>query len=126
MTWSQHFPQNCPPQTAIDLNEPIYRLISGNIPKNRDFKSYWLQYPDRNWGEKACQACGLSVHTSLEDCLENYNRLKRRIPSMRKKIAVAKGNDTMGKILNTPSKEDLTHHTCLVASSGTRQTLGIV
>ncbi|KHD08392.1 hypothetical protein PN36_02060 [Candidatus Thiomargarita nelsonii] len=111
MTWPSHFPPKCPPEKAANLDGQIYRLISGNFPKKKDFQSYCLQYPNRNWGGKTCQACGLSVHTSLEDCLENYNRLKRRIPSLRKKIAVARGNNAMGKILNTPSKEDSSHHT---------------
>ena len=43
--------------------------------------------------------------------MENYDRLQRRIPSLRKKIAVAKANNLPGKILNTPSKEDDKHHT---------------
>jgi len=111
MIWPPYFPALCPPIEATEVEGPLYRLISGKVPKPSDFHSYELLYPDRDWGDKACQACGLSTHRSLQDGLENYQRLQRRIPSLRKKIAVAKANHLPGKILNTPSREDRNHYT---------------
>jgi len=110
MEWPEYFPKSCPPKEAVYIQPSIYRLVSKHTPKKGDFIPYFISQK-KDWGKKACQACGLSVHETLEDCRNNYDRLKRRIPSMRKKIAIAKGEKIEGKFLNTPSKEDSTHCT---------------
>lgn len=108
MEWPDYFPRLCPPKQASEINGRFYRLILGDVPKGRDFMPHYLLYPTIDWGDRRCEACGLTVFKTVNDC----ERLKKKVPSMRKrKTASGDLNDTMGKILNTPSKNSKSHHT---------------
>ncbi|MCP4345116.1 MAG: hypothetical protein GY795_06265 [Desulfobacterales bacterium] len=59
-----------------------------------------------------CQACGLSCFRALEECI----RIKGTIPRLRNKNpAKAVLNETMGKIMNTPSRNNSEHYTWWVS-----------
>jgi hypothetical protein len=109
MQWRAHLPENCPPEDAVDAVGEFYRLISGTTPKAADFLSYRELYPDREFLVPECQAGGLSIYPTLE----GISGLIRRIPALRKKKKLAKAvlEPELGKIKNTPSGNDPTHHT---------------
>jgi len=112
--WPSYYPDVCPPGNAEPTNGEVYRLIDEGGPTDEDFVCHKLLYPHKNWKEKECQACGLSVHPSPEGC----DRLKRRIPALRRKrTAVANLQPKHGLLLHTPSSADKAHHTWWVPAS---------
>jgi hypothetical protein len=104
MKFPAHYPQLCPPATALDVNGDLYRFVSNDPPKATDFISYHL-LGKAYANDKHCQACGLSVLRNEAD-VEYWRKLT---PSLRKQY-VAKGNVTSdwGTIAQTGS---IPHHT---------------
>ena len=114
MTWPKHFPPGCPPAVAEDANGSVYRLTSGEEPREGDFISWKQRDPERDFGDRECRACGLSVYMDLGDA----QRLRSRIPAMkRKRIAIGELEPVAGKILPTPSAGGGSHHTWWVPSA---------
>ncbi len=109
MQWPDYFPDGCPPQDAQPAAGEVYRLVKKDPPEQEDFKSLREKKPRDDFGEQACQACGLSVFQDDQDVL----RVKRRAPGMQKRL-VARGTLTpdFGQIKQTSSKDDgASHHT---------------
>ncbi len=103
MNWPDYFPENCPPKTAEEAAIQVYRLVNNDPPNEDDFMSWREQHPNDICpkGVSECQACGISVFTSLED----VNRARQKVKRLRnKKIAVANLTPNLGRILNTPSR----------------------
>lgn len=106
--WPDHYPISCPPQEAEAVSGDIYRFTNRNHPKHRDFQSYYEQRPDESWGNKACDARGLSVFSTTEDCIA----AAAAVPALRKKkLCVASLPNTSGVIAETPSKNTNNHKT---------------
>ena len=65
MTYREDLPENCPPDTAIRIEQTtvFYRLIEEWPPTERDFDSVWELHPERHQRlrENECRAKGLSV-----------------------------------------------------------------
>lgn len=108
MDWPAFFPEKCPPPSALDASGEVFRLVSKNLPQPSDFRCYRELYPSRDFGEKLCQACGLSIFLDKSD----VDRLRRRVPATRKKL-LASGQliSAFGKILPTPHGASRSHHT---------------
>jgi hypothetical protein len=69
-----------------------------------------IEYPGRNYSSDIteCQAYGTSVFPTL-DAVKN---MLCRVPALRKKkIARGELNSDFGRIQNTPSQNDKSHHT---------------
>lgn len=108
MQWPSHFPNDCPPEDSQSANGEFYRLVRHNPPKERDFKSYREEQPEREYKDiPECQLVGLSVYSDLDGII----RLLERIPALRKKRRPAKGEliPDLGRIKNTG--KDKSHHT---------------
>jgi hypothetical protein len=91
----------------------LYRFLNKNNPVLKDFQSYYASKPTQKWGNKACQARGLSVYQTLDDCKE----MIAAVPAMRrKKIASALSNVNYGLLANTPSTTSERHCTWWVPS----------
>lgn len=106
--WPDHYPEKCPPDNAEDVSGVVYRFTNRTNPKHKDFLSYYELKPTENWGEKACQARGLSVYTSEEDC----KTALAAMPALRKKrLCVAELSSEAGVIAHTPSKNHHNHKT---------------
>lgn len=99
--WPEHYPPQCPPQAALQMSGTVYRFINGRIPSENDFASHFEREPSKVWLPNECQARGLSVVKTLEDC----NAMRAGVPALRKK-RIAKGslNTTDGLVAPTPSK----------------------
>lgn len=110
MNWPTHFPNNCPPQEAEDAAGFVYRLISDSYPDAEDFKSWREQNMDKELptGVTECQASGLSIYRDKVDA----DKLIRKVPRFKKsRTALGLLTPDLGKILNTPSRSSLSHHT---------------
>ena len=105
-----HYPKNCPPNHSVPASGDVYRFINGTTPKDKDFKSYYELKPHQDWGSKACEARGLSVFITLEDCIA----AAKVIPAFRnrkKLLAKASLPSNSGVIAPTPSKNTNNHNT---------------
>lgn len=106
--WPDHYPERCPPSDAKDVVGIIYRFTNRANPKHTDFLSYYELKPNENWGDKACQARGLSVFTSIDDC----KIALAAVPALRKKkLCVAELTVNAGVIAATPSHNHCNHKT---------------
>lgn len=106
--WPAHYPEMCPPGDAENVAGMVYRFTSKTIPKFSDFISYYELKPDKDWGDKACQARGLSVYTTEEDC----RAARAAVPALKKKkLCVAELPAEAGVIALTPSKNTTNHKT---------------
>ena len=116
MQWPDYFPDDCPPQGAQPATGDVYRLVKQNPPESKDFMPLREKKTSEDFGEKECQACGLSVFRNVEDAI----RVKSRARGMEKRI-VSKGtlSPHLGRIQNTPSKMfGKLHHTWWVPTEG--------
>jgi hypothetical protein len=106
--WPDHYPKSCPPVKADGVSGNIYRFTNRNNPKHRDFQSYFELRPDEDWGNKACNARGLSVYSTADDCIA----AAAAIPALRKKkVCVANLPNESGVIADTPSNNTNNHKT---------------
>ncbi|MDF5716905.1 MAG: hypothetical protein PUP93_24315 [Rhizonema sp. NSF051] len=112
MTYSKHFPDNCPPSESDIASGEFYRFIKKAYerPHSKHFLSWRQEFPDKECptGLSECQACGVSIHSSLDDA----KSLSLRIPRFRN-MKVAKGilSDGLGRIKHTASRHEKSHHT---------------
>ena len=109
MQWPDYFPDDCPPQGVQPATGDVYRLVKQNPPESKDFIPLREKKTSEDFGEKECQACGLSVFRNVEDAI----RVKSRARGMEKRL-VSKGtlSPHLGRIQNTPSKMfGKSHHT---------------
>lgn len=68
MLYREPLPDNCPPDTAEEINahRTVYRLVRNNPPTDDDFQSQRAEQPERIFRDVTeCQARGLSVFVSL-------------------------------------------------------------
>lgn len=106
--WPEHFPKQCPPPDATPPSGNVFRFINRTSPKEKDFFSYYVLKPDEVWGDKACNARGLSVYTSEADCVAAASA----VPALKKKhISVAILPENSGVITSTPSMKTKNHKT---------------
>ena len=116
MQWPEHYPDSCPPNTAKHASGNVYRFIEKEhqSPQDEDFKSWKELHPERDYEEKECQACGLSIYTSLDEA----RRVAKLVPRLRKmKIAEAVLKKDSGKMENTPSNVSKDHFTWWIAKN---------
>ena len=107
-TWPQHYPHQCPPEEADVYSGLLFRFINRPHPTLKDFQSYYDLKPDKDWNGKECQARGLSVYKTVEDCRD----VAIKVPGLRKKqIAIGTINDSCGLLAHTPSTTSERHFT---------------
>jgi hypothetical protein len=110
----KHYPDKCPPEDAYFYDGILYRFTNRNNPSARDFKSFYENDPQKNWGELACQARGLSV----VKCILGIREMRAAIPALRKKkVSKAIISSNYGMLANTPSSSSQNHCTWWVPQS---------
>ena len=112
MQWKANLPNDCPPANANFCHGSVYRLIAGKKPNYEDFASWREKNDGKSCPENIseCQSCGVSVYRDKNDILSLINR----IPKFRKNNpTIAEGNlkKEHGKILPTPTKNEVSHCT---------------
>ncbi|WP_147464765.1 MULTISPECIES: hypothetical protein [Pseudomonas syringae group] len=106
--WPDHYPEQCPPSCAEAISGTIYRFTNRANPKQRDFISYYDMDPSNDWGRMACNARGLSVYSTYEDCVAAVDA----VPALRKKrLCHASLTRDSGVIADTPSQNTQNHKT---------------
>lgn len=105
MLYPDHFPEQCPPDTAHEANGDVYRFIKTPKPEASDFTSHWEESPGKDWGDKGCLVCGLSVYIDFAEVATIW----RTNPHWRRHF-VAKGtlSPDWGEMLHTGKRS---HHT---------------
>ena len=108
MAWPEHYPPDCPPASAEAVERSFYRLVKTASPSETDLRSTYQKFPDKQWGNSLCKACGLSIFSTKEDALKT----RQRIPAFRDSLlAVALVAPSSGVFLHTPSIQAPSHHT---------------
>ena len=111
MEWPHFYPENCPPAEARLASGKVYRLVRRDPPQAEDFKPLFEENPQRFRNEpstKICIACGLSVHTNLQDS----ERLRKRVRKFKnRQIAEGELHPTFGMMQHSPSSNFKSHHT---------------
>jgi hypothetical protein len=114
MSYSDHYPEQCPPEQAYSHAGELFRFINRNNPVPKDFISYYEMNPTKDWGEKACVARGLSV---VKCCL-GVKEMRAAIPALRKKkVSKANISKNCGLLADTPSSSSQRHCTWWVPKS---------
>jgi hypothetical protein len=105
----EYYPQSCPPHSAQEKEDlTIYRYVKNDPPNVNDFKSNKSVNLTKDFGEKDCEACGLSVLIDKEDAVKG----REKIPGFaKKKIAQGLIGLGDGEVLHTPSTISASHHT---------------
>ena len=113
-SWPEHYPEQCPPKKAFHHQGVLFRFINRNNPVPRDFRSYYELDPEKDWGEQACQARGLSV----VKCALGVKEMRDAIPALRrKKVSKAVISMECGMLANTPSSSSERHCTWWIPAS---------
>jgi hypothetical protein len=108
MAWPEHYPPDCPPAYAEAVERSFYRLVKTASPSETDLRSNYQKFPDKQWGNSLCKACGLSIFSTKEDALKT----RQRIPALRDSLlAVALVAPSSGVVLHTTSIHAPSHHT---------------
>lgn len=74
--WPDYFPAQCPPAEARAENRKVFRFVNNNHPGRDDFKSQYELNPDKEWGDNACLACGVSVWDSYDIACKKKEKTK--------------------------------------------------
>lgn len=106
--WPAHFPAGCPPPSAAPATGTVFRLVRNRPPAASDFVPHILLFPRNSFTGCQCEACGLSVFTTLEEC----RRAEARIPSLRgREVASADLTAEHGALAATPRAKNPGHFT---------------
>lgn len=106
--WPDHYPELCPPNNAGHVSGRVFRFTNRTNPKSKDFLSYYDLKPGEEWGRSECNARGLSVYTTEQDCIAAADA----VPALRRKhLCVAELPSHAGVIADTPSKNTENHKT---------------
>lgn len=82
--------------------------MKADPPTEADFQSHKERWPAKDFGDKECQACGLSVFRDWAD----MERMSRDVPGMAKKfVAMGLLQPTDGAIKPTPAPSGPSHQT---------------
>ncbi|HUX12113.1 MAG TPA: hypothetical protein VMW87_03745 [Spirochaetia bacterium] len=100
-------PESCPPKEAVPPNLVVIRLVRDEIVSKEDFVPYYSMVPGKDWGNRLCKACGLSVYTDPAD----VKRAMGVNPALRTfRSAFGRLEPSSGAIQHTPRDGD-SHHT---------------
>lgn len=107
-TWPNHFPAQCPPSNSAEASGTLFRFINGRAPSARDFLSHYERDPHGQWDHDPCNARGLSVLKTYEDC----TTMRKGVPALRKKrLASGAPLGAVGLMASTPSRTCRAHCT---------------
>ena len=87
MPYRDELPEDCPPETATEIEAPlqVYRLVRTNPPTDADFASVRTENPTKPPfpdAVKECRANGVSVFLSAADALDRRKQPKHQGKSL--------------------------------------------
>lgn len=65
--WKEILPNNCPPNTAKELEMEVYRILANQVPSETDFQSYFKLYPSNPRYNNDCKARAISFYNTFEN-----------------------------------------------------------
>jgi hypothetical protein len=80
MSYREPLPADCPPDEAavIEAERIVFRLVRGNPPGLKDFRSQRAERPEALFRVSECFVRGLSVYAERADC-----EIRRKLPRFR-------------------------------------------
>ena len=107
--WPEFFGHDTPPDGSTPASGSVYRIVKQLPPKPTDFKSYVELYPEKDFGAKRWQACGVSFHQDYSDSEKIY----QRYPGFKKNAVIVMGDllTAWGLMKATPSGNERSHLT---------------
>jgi hypothetical protein len=76
--WKEKLPENCPPKTARELEQDVFRILQDENPTENDFIPYAKLYPNNKRYKNLCKAYAISFYDSLENTKEAYKLALKR------------------------------------------------
>jgi len=108
MELSNYYPADCPPVIALPVDGEFFRLVDNDPPEFDDFIPHRLKYPNIDYGNRECQACGISLILDIEE----IPSIRKMVPGLKgKKLSKGVLSSGMGVGLETPSPKIESHFT---------------
>lgn len=70
--WKETLPENCPPTTATELEQDVFRILQNETSTENDFTPYVKLYPDNKRYKNLCKAYAISFYDNIENAKEAY------------------------------------------------------
>lgn len=70
--WKETLPENCPPTTATELEQDVFRILQNGTSTENDFTPYVKLYPDNKRYKNFCKAYAISFYDNVENAREAY------------------------------------------------------
>ncbi len=109
----EFYPEDCPYAEAIEMDIVVYRYAARGYVCEKDFQSYYEKYPNRDFGQNECVACGVSVYKNMSD-LTTEDKSQRtalmRRKANQKRILRIHITPKLGRVVPTSNHGD-SHHT---------------
>jgi hypothetical protein len=64
--WKEELPESCPPNSAIEIEMNVYRILKNKTPVEADFIPYSVQYKDNPRYKNLCIAYAISFFSSVD------------------------------------------------------------
>lgn len=71
--WKESLPENCPPTTATELEQDVFRILQNEISAESDFTPYVKLYPNNRRYKNFCKAYAISFYDCIENAIEANN-----------------------------------------------------
>lgn len=111
MEWPDYYPSDCPPVEAVDAVGGFFRLVQGETVVEADFESLLSQ---AFRGARRTPPAGteiMAAGVSIQKAQADAEATRKRVPALKNR-RIAQGQiDGEGKLMHTPSKTALSHHT---------------
>lgn len=70
--WKEVLPENCPPATATEISQDVFRILQDENSTENDFIPYSKLHPDNKRYKTLCKAHAISFYDNLENAKEAY------------------------------------------------------
>jgi hypothetical protein len=108
--WPDYYPDDVPPNEAVDTFGLVYRIVKEVPPTPEDFASTFETHSRQadDFGDSLWQACGTSFHTHID----GSEATRKRFKALRKrKIVSGELVSELGRMMDTPSRTSQCHVT---------------
>lgn len=95
--WKENLPENCPPNSAIEVEKELYRISHSNPMNENDFLPYVKLYPENQRYKDLCLAYALSFYDTSENAKIAYESAKTRDKILGRFIIRLKMKSEFGK-----------------------------
>jgi len=94
--WKENLPNDCPPETAEEIEEKVFRIVKDEEPTPDDFKPYAKLYPNNKRYKNLCRAYAVSFFDTLENATKAFLSAKTRNRCLGKYVVEYKMSKNFG------------------------------